>query len=220
MSRYSAFIEPDLYDYILSTTLRDDPLLADLREETARMPEAGMQVSAYQGQFMGLLVRLMRASRAIEIGVFTGYSSLCVARALPDSGRLVACDVSTEYTEIARRYWERAGVAAKIDLRVGPAIETLDRMVDRGEAGTFDFAFIDADKGNYPGYYERCLQLLRNGGLVVIDNALWGGSVADPSQTDAITSTVRELNARVGRDDRVDVSLLPIGDGVLLARKL
>lgn len=220
MSRDNAFIEPGLYDYIQSTTIRDDPVLADLREETARMAEAGMQISAHQGQFMSLLVRLMRASRAIEVGVFTGYSSLCVARALPDDGRLVACDISPEYTEIARRYWERAGVAAKIDLRIGPAIETLDGMIDRGEAGTFDFAFIDADKGNYPGYYERCLQLLRSGGLVLVDNAIWGGSVADPARTDAITSTVRELNAMVGRDLRVDVSLLPIGDGVLLARKL
>ena len=220
MSRDSAFIEPGLYHYIQSTTIRDDPVLADLRKETARMEEAGMQISAHQGQFMGLLVRLMRATRALEVGVFTGYSSLCVARALPDDGRLVACDISPEYTEIARRYWERAGVAAKIDLRIGPAIETLDGMIDRGEAGTFDFAFIDADKGNYPGYYDRCLQLLRSGGLVLVDNALWGGSVADPSNTDAITSTVRELNARVGRDVRVDVSLLPIGDGVLLARKL
>ena len=220
MSRDNAFIDPELYEYILSTTLRDDPLLSDLREETSRMSEGRMQISADQGQFMGMLVNLAGASRAIEVGVFTGYSSLCVARALPEDGRLVACDVSVEYTDIARRYWERAGVAGKIDLRIGPAMETLDGMIRQGESGTYDFAFIDADKGNYPGYYERCLQLLRSGGLVLVDNALWGGHVADPACTDDLTSTLRELNRRAGRDLRVEVSLLPIGDGVLLARKV
>lgn len=220
MSRDNAFIDTDLYEYILSTTLRDDPVLSDLREETARMAEGRMQISPDQGQFMAMLVKLTGATRAIEIGVFTGYSSLCVARALPHDGRLVACDVSVEYTDIARSYWERAGVVDKIDLRMGPATETLDGMIGRGETGTFDFAFIDADKGNYPGYYERCLQLLRSGGLLLVDNALWGGHVADPERTDDITSTLRELNGRAGRDNRVEVALLPIGDGVLLARKL
>ena len=219
MSLDNAFIDRELYEYILSTTLRDDPLLRALREETARLPEGRMQISPDQGQFMGMLVKLTGASRAIEVGVFTGYSSLCVARALPDDGLLVACDTSVEYTDMARRYWERAGVAARIDLRIGPATETLDRMIGRGESGAFDFAFIDADKGNYPGYYDRCLELLRSGGLVLVDNALWGGHVADPERTDEPTSTLRELNARAGRDPRVEVALLPIGDGVLLARK-
>ena len=220
MSRDNAFIDPDLYEYILSTTLRDDPLLSDLREETVRMSEGRMQISPDQGQFMGMLVKLSGATRAIEVGVFTGYSSLCVARALPDDGWLVACDISVEYTDIARRFWQRAGVADKIDLRIGPAVETLDRMIDEGGSGTFDFAFIDADKGNYPTYYERCLQLVCRGGLVLVDNALWGGHVADPACDDDITSTLRKLNALAGRDSRVDVSLLTIGDGLLLARKV
>lgn len=220
MSSSNAFIDPGLYEYILSTTLRDDPLLSDLRAETARMSEGGMQISADQGQFMAMLVKLIGASRAIEVGVFTGYSSLSVARALPDDGRLVACDVSVEYTEIARRYWERAGVAGKIDLRIGPAVDTLDGLISGGETGTFDFAFIDADKGNYPRYYDRCLQLLRSGGLVLVDNALWGGRVADPERTDDTTAVIRELNGEAARDTRVEVSLLPIGDGILLARKV
>ncbi len=220
MSSSNAFIDPGLYEYILSTTLRDDPLLSDLRKETARMSEGGMQISADQGQFMAMLVKLIGASRAIEVGVFTGYSSLSVARALPDDGRLVACDVSVEYTDIARRYWERAGVAGKIDLRIGPAVDTLDGLISGGETGTFDFAFIDADKGNYPRYYDRCLQLLRSGGLVLVDNALWGGRVADPERTDDTTAVIRELNGEAARDTRVEVSLLPIGDGILLARKV
>ena len=220
MSSSNAYIDPDLYDYILSTTLRDDPLLSDLREETARMSEGGMQISADQGQLMAMLVKLSGATKAIEVGVFTGYSSLCVARALPEDGRLVACDVSVEYTDIARRYWERAGVAAKIDLRIGPASDTLDELISGGGTGTFDFAFIDADKGNYPRYYDSCLQLLRSGGLLLVDNALWGGRVADPERTDDITSVLREMNGKAARDARVEVSLLPIGDGVLLARKV
>lgn len=220
MSRDNAFIDPDLYEYILSTTLRDDPLLSELREETERLPEGRMQISPDQGQFMAMLVKLSGATRAVEVGVFTGYSSLCVARALPDDGRLVACDTSVEYTDIARHYWARAGVADKIDLRLGPAVDTLERMIDRGESGTFDFAFIDADKANYPTYYERCLQLLRRGGLVLVDNALWGGHVADPERNDDITSTMRRLNALAGRDCRVEASLLPIGDGLLFARKI
>ena len=220
MANRNAFIAPELYDYILSATLREDALAAELREETAQLPESGMQISPDQGQFMGLLVKLVGVTRAIEVGVFTGYSSLCVARALPDDGLLVACDISVEYTDIARRYWERAGVSGRIDLRIGPAAETLERMIASGEEETYDFAFIDADKGNYPRYYELCLQLLRRGGLLLVDNALWGGQVADPARTDDITSTLRELNTMAGRDSRVEVSLLPIGDGLLLARKV
>lgn len=220
MANRNAFIAPELYDYILSATLREDALAAELREETAQLPESGMQISPDQGQFMGLLVKLVGVTRAIEVGVFTGYSSLCVARALSDDGLLVACDISVEYTDIARRYWERAGVSGRIDLRIGPAAETLERMIASGEGETYDFAFIDADKGNYPRYYELCLQLLRRGGLLLVDNALWGGQVADPARTDDITSTLRELNTMAGRDSRVEVSLLPIGDGLLLARKV
>ena len=219
MSRDNAFIDPDLYAYVLATTFRDDPLLSDLRAETARMSEGRMQISPDQGQFMAMLVKLIGAKRAIEVGVFTGYSSLCVARSLPVNGLLVACDTSVDYTDVARRYWQRAGVADRIDLRIGPAVETLDRIIREGGSGTFDFAFIDADKANYPRYYERCLQLLRTGGLVLVDNALWGGHVADPERNDVTTSTLRNLNLFAGRDSRVDVSLLTIGDGLLLARK-
>ena len=216
----NAFIDPHLYDYIVTTTHRDDAVLADLREETAQLSESGMQISPDQGQLMGMLTRLIGATRAIEVGVFTGYSGLCVARALPDDGRLVACDTSLEYTGVARRFWERAGVSAKIDLRIGPAVETLDGMIAQGESETYDLAFIDADKGNYPRYYERCLRLLRRGGLMLVDNALWGGQVADPSINDDITSTLRDLNRMAGGDSRVEVNLLPIGDGLLLARKV
>ncbi|MCY4368889.1 MAG: class I SAM-dependent methyltransferase [bacterium] len=220
MSIRNAFISSELYDYIVATTLRDDAVLADLRAETAQHPESGMQISPDQGQLMGMLTGLVGASRAIEVGVFTGYSSLCVARALPDDGILVACDVSVEYTRIARRFWERAGVSGKIDLRIGPAVDTLDAMIANDESGTYDLAFIDADKGNYPRYYERCLRLLRPGGLMLVDNALWGGRVADPERTGDITSTMRDLNNMAGRDSRVEVTLLPIGDGLLLARKV
>ncbi len=220
MSIRNAFIDPELYEYILAVTHREDPLLDDLRAETARLPESGMQISPDQGLFMNMLTRLVGATRAIEVGVFTGYSSLSVARALPENGRLVACDVSAEYTAIARRYWEKAGVSSKIDLRLGPAVETLDAMIEKGESGAYDLAFIDADKGNYPNYYERCLRLLRSGGLMMVDNALWGGGVADPTQTDTMTTTLRNLNRMAGEDARVEVSLLPIGDGLLLARKV
>ena len=219
MSNRNRFIAPALYEYITSTSLREEALLAELREETAELPEAGMQISPDQGQFMALLITLTGASRAIEVGVFTGYSSLCVARALPGDGVLVACDISTEFTDMARRYWDRAGVAQKIDLRIGPAAETLGGMIEAGEGETYDFAFIDADKGGYPIYYERCLELVRPGGLIVVDNVLWGGQVADPEHDDETTSAIREFNRLVCRDDRVDVALLPVGDGVLLARK-
>lgn len=219
MSNRNAFISPELDDYIVAVTVREDAVLADLRAETARLPESGMQISPDQGQFMGMLTRLVGARRAIEVGVFTGYSSISVARALPDGGRLVACDISAEYIGIARRFWERAGVSAKIDLRLGPAVETLDGMIAGGESGAYDLAFIDADKENYPRYYERCLRLLRRGGLMMVDNALWGGRVADPANTDGITATIRGLNEMAGRDNGVEVTLLPIGDGLLLVRK-
>ncbi|MDE0369027.1 MAG: class I SAM-dependent methyltransferase [bacterium] len=221
MSIGNQFISPELYEYILATTLREDDLGRGLREETARLPESNMQISPDQGQFMGMLVKLMDATRIVEVGVFTGYSSLCMARAMRDGGTLVACDISVDYTDVARRYWARAGVADRIDLRIGPALETLDALISEGRSGEFDLAFIDADKENYPGYYERCLSLLRSGGLMILDNILWSGRVADPADTGLRTSILRDLNAEVGRDGRlVDVTLLPVADGVLMARKV
>ncbi|MCE2530575.1 MAG: class I SAM-dependent methyltransferase [Acidimicrobiia bacterium] len=220
MSIGNPYISPELYEYILATSLREDDLGRDLREVTARLPESNMQISPDQGQFMGMLVKLMDATRIIEVGVFTGYSSLCMARAMRDEGTLVACDISVEYTDVARRYWARAGVVDRIDLRIGPAIETLDGLIREGRAGEFDLAFIDADKGNYPGYYERCLSLLRSGGLMILDNILWSGRVVDPADTGRQTSILRDLSAYVGRDSRVvDTTLLPVADGLLMARK-
>ncbi len=221
MSIGNPFISPDLYEYILAVSLREDDLGRELREVTGRLPESNMQISPDQGQFMGMLVKLMDATRIIEVGVFTGYSSLCMARAMRDGGTLVACDVSVDYTDVARRYWERAGVADRIDLRIGPAVETLDCLIREGRDGEFDLAFIDADKENYPEYYRRCLSLLRSGGLVLLDNILWSGRVVDPADTGPRTSILRDLNAEVGRDDRVaDVTLLPVADGLLMARKV
>lgn len=219
MSKRSISLTDSLYDYLLSVSLREPDLLLKLREETAADPAANMQISPEQGQFMGLLARLMGARRCLEIGVFTGYSSLALALALPDDGRIVACDVSEKWTSVARRYWAAAGVAHKIDLRLATAMETLDRLLAGGEAGTFDFAFIDADKENYVGYYERALQLLRAGGLVVADNTLWSGRVADPENAEADTVALRHFNELLHGDSRVDLSLVPIGDGLSLARK-
>jgi predicted O-methyltransferase YrrM len=215
----SLTITDALHDYILRQTLREPALLAELRQETSRLPLAVMQISPEQGQFMALLVELIGARRALEIGTFTGYSALCVALALPADGRLTACDVSEEYTAVARRYWARAGVADKIDLRLAPAVETLDALLASGGAGSYDFAFIDADKSSYDTYYERSLALLRPGGLVVVDNVLWGGDVADPTKKDSDTATIRALNAKIRDDARVSMSLIPVGDGLLLARK-
>jgi len=208
-----------LYDYLLKVSLRDDPLLARLRRETSRMPRGMMQIAPEQGQFMALLVELIGARSALEIGTFTGYSSLSVARALPADGRLVCCDMSEAFTNVARRYWAEAGVAHKIRLELGPALATLDRLIAQGESGRFDFAFIDADKPNYANYYERCLALLRTGGLVAVDNVLWSGAVADRRRRDADTRAIRAFNAKLRRDQRVSMSLLPIGDGLTLARK-
>jgi predicted O-methyltransferase YrrM len=219
MSRRTIALDDDLYRYLVEHTLREHPAQAALRAATAGHPHAGMQISPEQGQFMALLVKLIGARRAVEIGVFTGYSALTVALALPDDGRLLACDISDEYTRVGRPYWEQAGVAGKIELRLGPAVATLDARLAAGEAGQYDFAFIDADKRSYDAYYERCLQLLRRGGLIAIDNTLWGGKVAHPAGDDADTAALQALNAKVHVDERVDVSLLPIGDGLTLARK-
>jgi caffeoyl-CoA O-methyltransferase len=212
-------ITEPLWRYLIDVTVREPTVLAKLREETGSMPNGGMQISPEQGQFMALLIELVGARRAIEVGVFTGYSSLRVALALPADGQVVACDVSEEYTNVARRFWREAGVENKIELRLGPALATLDALLAQGERGKFDFAFIDADKGNYGGYYERCLELLRPGGLIAVDNTLWSGAVADPKKQDPDTLAIRELNAKVSGDSRVSSSLVPIGDGLLLARK-
>ena len=211
-------VEQSLYDYILSNSQSELAILAQLRQETAELPQARMQISADQGQLMALLVRLMQAKKALEVGVFTGYSSLSVALALPSDGKLIACDVSEEYTAIARRYWQLAQVANKIELHIAPAIDTLDHLL-KDQAGTFDFAFIDADKGNYANYYDRAIQLVRSGGLIAIDNVLWSGRVADPTDQDKITNTIRAFNTKVAQDDRVFVSVLPIADGLTLALK-
>jgi caffeoyl-CoA O-methyltransferase len=212
-------IDDRLYEYLIAHSVRDLPVLAELRAETAKMPNALMQISAEQGQFMGLLVELIGARRTIEVGTFTGYSALAVALALPADGRVIACDVSEEFTSVARRYWAKAGVANKIDLRLAPAKETLDKLLAAGEAGRFDFAFIDADKENYVGYFERCLKLLRTGGLIAVDNVLWDGKVANPAVDDKDTRAIRVLNDQLKTDQRVSLSMVPIGDGLTLARK-
>ncbi|GIV59883.1 class I SAM-dependent methyltransferase [Rhodocaloribacter litoris] len=219
MSNRTLPLTDTLYDYLLDHSLREPEVMRRLRAETARLPEAEMQIAPEQGQFMALLVRLMGARRALEIGTFTGYSALAVARALPEDGTLLACDISETYTAIARKYWEAAGVAHKIDLRLAPALQTLDALLDDGQAGTFDFAFIDADKESYDAYYERTLRLLRPGGLAVIDNTLRDGRVADPSVTDPVTERMRAFNDKLHHDERIDLSLLPLADGVTLARK-
>jgi predicted O-methyltransferase YrrM len=219
MSRQSIGLDDRLYGYLLGASLREPPALARLREETAAHPRAGMQIAPEQGQFMQLLLKLVDARRVIEAGVFTGYSSLAMALALPDDGRILACDISEEYTAIARRHWAAAGVAAKIELVLGPARDTLDARLAAGEAGSYDFAFIDADKGGYLDYYERLLALLRPGGLIAVDNTLWDGAVADPADRSPDTVALREFNARLRVDERVDLSLVPIGDGLTLARK-
>lgn len=208
-----------LYAYLLEHSLRDHPVLRELREETAALPMARMQVAPDQGQFLALLARLVGARRCLEIGVFTGYSSLAVAMALPDDGSILALDVSEEWTAIARRYWKKAGVEQKIDLRIGKALSTLDTLIAQREFGRYDFAFIDADKTSYLAYYERCLELVRRGGLIAIDNTLWSGRVADPGNKEADTVALRAFNEALHRDERVDLSLLPVGDGVTLARK-
>ena len=209
-----------LYEYILSVSLREPEVLARLRAETLQQPMSMMLSAPEQGQFLALLAQLIGARKCLEVGVYTGYSTLWVALALPHDGSVLACDVSEKWTAIARRYWEEAGVAERIDLQLAPALETLDRLLAADQAGSFDFAFIDADKENYPDYYERSLQLLRPGGLMVIDNTLWSGAVADTSRQDPETCAIRALNDLVHADDRVQISLLPVADGLTLARKL
>jgi predicted O-methyltransferase YrrM len=219
MSNQTLGLDRQLSQYVQSVSVREPEILRQLRAETAQHSMAMMQIAPEQGQFMALLVQLMGAKKTLEVGVFTGYSSLVVALALPPEGQVVACDVNEEYTAIARRYWQQAGVASKIDLRLAPALETLDRLLSEGEGETFDFAFIDADKSNYDRYYERALALVRPGGLIAIDNVLWRGKVADPEVQDNRTKTIRAFNERLFQDERITLSLVAIADGLTLALK-
>lgn len=209
----------ELYDYALAHWLRDSDVKRRLREQTAKLPAAGMQIAPDQGQLMALLAQLVGARFAVEVGVFTGYSALCVAETLPADGKLFAFDVSEEWTAIAKPYWKEAGVADRIDLRIGPALASLDRLIAEGWSGKIDMAFVDADKTGYDAYVERCLTLLRRGGLLLIDNVLWGGSVIDPKDESADTKALRALNGKLHADPRVSLALIPIGDGVTAAIK-
>ncbi len=218
MTGKSSFIDPIVQEYVIDQTVREHPALAELRVETSQRSNAMMEIGPEQGAFMQLLARTIGAKRYLEVGVFTGYSSLAMALVLPPDGRIVACDVNEEYATVARRYWERANVSQKIDLRIAPAVETLAALI-ASKVEPFDMAFIDADKINVDNYYEAALRLVRPGGLILVDNVLWGGAVADPKTDDPDTSALRALNAKAGRDDRVDVSLVTICDGILIARK-
>jgi len=219
MSKKIIKVSDELYDYILSVSLREPDILRQLREETARDPYSFMQISPDQGQFMALLVRLMGATKTVELGVYTGYSSLCVAMALPAHGKIIACDDNEKWISIAKRYWAEAGVSHKVDLRLAPAMETLDKLLADGLAGSFDFIFIDADKENYDSYYERSLSLLRPGGLIAVDNVLWSGKVTDSRADDSATAAIRALNAKLLSDDRILLSMIPVADGLTLALK-
>jgi predicted O-methyltransferase YrrM len=219
MARDHTFLPDNLYDYLVSVSVREPAILRKLREETASHPMGGMQIPAEHGQFLALLMQLMGARRTLEVGVFTGYSSLAVALALPEDGSILACDVSEEYTSVARRYWKEAGVDHMIELRLKPALETLRELLAQHQDGRFDFAFIDADKANYEGYYECALELVRPGGLIAIDNVLWHGKVVDAAVNDADTLAIRALNKKLLGDSRVSLSMLPISDGLTLCCK-
>lgn len=209
-----------LWNYLSSVSLSEDAVMQELEAFTAEMPAGGMQIPPYQGRFMQFLVRLIGAKRCLEIGCFTGYSSLAVAQALPADGQIITCDISKEWTDVAQRFWLKAGVGNKVELRLGPALDTLQTMVEEGAAGSFDMAFIDADKSSYLDYYELCLKLVRQGGIILIDNALWGGSVADSSVQDEDTEGIRAINQHAYEDSRVDNCLLPLSDGVHLCLRL
>src|ERR1700687_5407604 len=219
MSKKTTTLTEELYEYLLAHSLREHPVLRELREATAGIPHAVMQIEPEQGQFMALLVRVLRARRTIEVGVFAGYSSLAVALALPPEGKIVACDVSAEWTAMAREFWIKAGAAATIDLRLAPALETLDSLLASQGENRYDFAFIDADKGNYLAYYERCMRLVRPGGLIAVDHTLWSGYVAEPSRQDEDTRAIRAFNDQLHGDRRIELSMLPIADGLTLALK-
>ncbi len=212
-------LDTKLYQYIQSISLRESDILKQLREETAKLTMAQMQISPEQGQFMALLVQLMGAKKTLELGVFTGYSALAVALALPSAGKIIACDINEEYTAIALDFWQKAGVSEKIDLRIAPALETLDQLIAEGETASFDFVFIDADKRNYENYYERALTLVRPNGLILIDNVLWSGKVVDSTIQDQQTQAIRDFNAKLYQDSRISLSLVAIADGLTLALK-
>ena len=212
-------ITDEIHRYLVDHSVREPDVLARLRAATASLPEAQMQIGPEQGQLMALLAQLVGAKRCIEVGVFTGYSSLAVALALPEDGRILACDVSEKWTAIARRFWREAGVEHKIELKLQPAVRTLEELLAAGEAGRYDFAFVDADKPAYDTYYELLLKLLRPGGLMALDNTLWSGAVLDPNEREPNTVALRALNDKLHRDERIDLSLLPVGDGLTLARK-
>jgi predicted O-methyltransferase YrrM len=217
MSLHTIIPSKELLEYLQQVSLRESPLLKRLREETAKRSDSNMQICPEQGQFMALLATISGACRAIEIGTYTGYSALCVASALPEGGKLVCCDINEETTDIAQRYWAEAGLNDRIELRLAPALETLEELITTA-AGTFDFGFVDADKSNYEAYYERLLQLMRPGGLILFDNVLWNGAVIDPDKNDPDTKAIRLLNNRLHSDERISLSLLPIGDGLTVAR--
>ena len=219
MANASMGLPADLEQYLVKHGVREPELLARLRDETALIPQHNMQIAPEQGALLALLVELTGAKRCLEIGTFTGYSSLIVALAMPSDGTIVCCDVSEEWTAVARRYWAEAGVADRVDLRLAPALETLDALLADGAEGTFDFACVDARKSEYPDYHERVVRLLRSGGLAAYDNVLWGGAVADDSKQDADTLAIRRLNDRLASDERVTIAMLPLADGVTLARK-
>jgi caffeoyl-CoA O-methyltransferase len=219
MSNRTLGLDDNLYNYLLTHSLREPDLFKQLRIETAQDEWAQMQIAPEQGQFMGLLVKLINAKNIIEVGTFTGYSSLWLASQLPDDGHLICCDVSKTWTDIAKRYWEKAQLDSKITLFLQPAVQTLDELLIENKHNTFDFAFIDADKVNYDAYYERCLKLIHSKGLIAIDNMLWGGAVADPTQQDSDTQAIRALMQKIHNDSRVEISLIPIADGLLLVHK-
>ena len=219
MSNKTIGISDELAAYIVKVGTREPEVLARLRDETAAIPQHGMQIAPEEGAFLAMLVELTGARRCIEVGTFTGYSSTAVALALPEDGLLVCCDVSEEWTAVARRYWDRAGVAEKIDLRIAPAADTLDELLADGEQAAYDFAFVDADKTGYDGYYERLLRLVRPGGLIAFDNTLWGGKVLEQDARDLDTRAIQALNAKLADDERVTLCLLPLADGVTLARR-
>jgi len=218
MSKGSIGLSDELNAYLIAVGAREPEVLGRLREETAGMPQAGMQIAVEQGALLSMLVKLLGARRVLEVGTFTGYSSTAMALALPADGRIVCCDVSKEFTDVARRTWAAAGIEDRVDLRLAPALETLDALLAEGKAGTFDLAFIDADKTNYRGYVEGALLLVRSGGLIAVDNVLWSGRVIDPDETDEDTQAIRDLNADLATDERVDIAMIPIADGLTLLR--
>lgn len=219
MSDATLNLSPTVYDYLIKHSLRELAVLTELRKETHKLTESRMQISPEQGQFMALLMEILAAKKTLDIGTFTGYSALAVALALPADGKVFALDVSDQWTNIAKKFWQDSGAGNKIELKLGPAVDSLKMLIANGESGTFDFAFIDADKANYDQYYELSLQLLRKGGLIAVDNVLWDGKVADPEENDQSTNAIRALNSKILKDERVTISMLPIGDGLTLARK-